>query len=148
MDLILTRNFKGSKYTIGKLYINSEYFCDTIEDVVRPLPDHCPYTSKGLDCMCDEKKYGLTAIPAGTYKCVYNHSNRFNKELILLLGVPHFKGVRIHSGNTELDSSGCIILGENKIKGMVINSRPYIDRLNELAEQATKNKESITILIT
>lgn len=143
MELLLKRIYKGDKYTIGNLYINGTWFCDTIEDKVRSLSKDCPYTPKGINCKCKEKIYGETAIPAGTYKVILSYSNRFKRILPELLNVPHFLGIRIHKGNTEQDSAGCIILGENKVKGKVINSTPYEIKLVKLLE----NQENITITI-
>ena len=102
MELLLKRIYKGNKYTIGKLYIDGKWFCDTIEDVVRNLPKDCPYTSKGRNCECKEKVYGETAIPVGTYKVVLSYSNKFKRILPEILNVPHFLGIRIHRGNTDL----------------------------------------------
>lgn len=143
MELLLKRIYKGNKYTIGKLYIDGEWFCDTIEDVVRNLPKDCPYTPKGRNCKCKEKVYGETAIPAGIYKVILSYSNRFKRILPEILDVPHFLGIRIHRGNTEQDSAGCIILGENKVKGKVINSTPYEIKLVKLLE----NQKNVTITI-
>lgn len=114
MKMKLRRTFKGAEYTIGKLYLNDEYFCDTLEDVVRPE---------------GRKIAGKTAIPAGEYKVVLTESKRFKKLLPLLINVPNFTGVRIHSGNTHHDTEGCILVGENKVKGRVINSRATMNRL-------------------
>ena len=125
MKMTLKRIFKGNQYTIGKLYIDGEYFCDTLEDAVRP-----------------EKIKNETAIPAGTYDVILNMSNRFKKILPLLLKVPNYEGVRIHSGNTKEDTSGCILVGENKVKGQVINSK---QKMNELMKLLIKeNYISIT----
>lgn len=114
MKMKLKRTFKGAEYTIGKLYLNDEYFCDTLEDVVRPE---------------GRKIAGKTAIPTGEYKVVLTESKRFKKLLPLLINVPNFTGVRIHSGNTHHDTEGCILVGENKVKGRVINSRATMNRL-------------------
>jgi hypothetical protein len=114
MKLILDRKYKKETYTIGNLYIDynnnfdPEYFCNTIEDKVRP---------KG------EKIYGKTAIPAGTYPIVITYSPKFKRELPLIFNIPGFSGVRIHPGNDENDTEGCILVGENKVKGKVINSQ-------------------------
>jgi len=121
--------FKGDTYTISKLYIDDVYFCDTIEDVVRSLPFKCPNTSKGLECKCKEKVYSKTAIPGGTYKVILSYSNRFKKILPEVLNVPHFLGIRIHSGNTAEDSAGCIIVGKNTVKGKVTDSIKYLNLL-------------------
>lgn len=130
MKLKLYRKFLGNKYTIGKLFINDEYICDTLEDVVR---------SEGI------KVYGETAIPYGVYEIVLTMSPRFKKILPLLLNVPNFEGVRIHTGNTEKDTEGCILIGYNKVKGKVINSRIAFDKVMKQLELATINNEKITI---
>jgi len=107
MNLELKRISCKPAYTIGKLYIDGKYFCDTLEDAVRPA---------GV------KIKGETAIPVGTYKVEMTMSNRFKRVLPLLLNVPNFDGIRIHRGNTAADTEGCILVGENKQVGKVINS--------------------------
>ena len=108
MKLTLKRNFKGADYTIGKLYIEGHYFCDTLEDTVRPA---------------NKKISGKTASPAGNYKVIKSYSPRFKKILPEILNVPNFTGVRIHAGNTAKDTDGCILLGLNKTKGAVLDSQ-------------------------
>lgn len=130
MKLTLKRTFKGSDYTIGKLYVDKKYFCDTLEDTVRDLTK-------------EPKVPGMTAIPAGHYGIVVNKSPRFGRLLPRLLDVPHFEGILIHKGNTAKDTSGCILVGENKKKGMVLNSAYYENKLVEIL----KNEKSITIEI-
>ena len=117
IKLKLKRIYKGPKYTIGKLFINDEYFCDTIEDRDRGLK-----STMSDEYIRKKKVYAETAIPTGTYKIEMTYSNRFKRILPLLVGVKGFSGIRIHRGNTDLDSSGCIIVGENKVVGKVINS--------------------------
>ena len=106
MKITVKRTFKGPEYTIGKLYIDGAYFCDTLEDTVRKV-----------------KIAGKTAIPAGTYKVKKTMSPRFKKILPEILNVPNFSGVRIHSGNTAADTDGCLLLGLNKAKGQVLFSK-------------------------
>lgn len=132
MKLLLKRKFKGETYTIGDLFIDGEFFCNTIEDTVRILPLLCHDTPQGVACRCKEKKYAETAIPYGTYKITMQHSPRFKRVLPCLHDVPHFLGILIHSGTTEADSAGCIIVGKNTIKGKVTESRTTSDRLNEI----------------
>ena len=108
MKLTLKRNFKGVDYTIGKLYIDGHYFCDTLEDTVRSA---------------NKKISGKTAIPAGNYKVIKSYSPRFKKILPEILNVPNFTGVRIHAGNTAKDTDGCVLLGLNKTKGAVLDSQ-------------------------
>lgn len=121
LNLTLNRTARMDAYTIGVLCFDGVRFCDTIEDRVRILND------KNLDGDFDDvgegKIYGETAIPDGVYEVILSMSNRFKRELPLLLNVPGFEGVRIHSGNTQEDSHGCIIVGTNDKKGWVSNSR-------------------------
>lgn len=128
MKLELKRIALKDTYTIGRLYIDGEYFCDTLEDKVRDLSQ-------------EKKVPGETAIPAGTYKVIVNDSPRFKRKLPRLLNVPHFDGILIHRGNTPEDTSGCILVGENKQIGRVINSTIYEERLVELL----KYENNITI---
>lgn len=143
MKITVNRIFKGPAYTIGKLYIDGQYFSDTIEDTVRDLPATCPDTPKGIGCKCKEKRYGETAIPAGCYKVTMEYSPRFKKKLPCLHNVPHFLGILIHSGNTDADSSGCLIVGKNKVKGMVLESKATLDALLKRIE----GQQAITIEI-
>lgn len=143
MKITLRRKFIGTSYTIGNLFIDGDFFCHTIEDKVRELPPECPQTSIGLGCKCKEKVYAQTAIPKGTYKVTMEYSPRFKRVLPLLHNVPHFLGILIHSGTDENSSAGCIIVGMNKVKGKVVESRKTSDALNNILSKA----EDITITI-
>lgn len=107
MKLLLHRKYKKEGYTIGKLYIDGEYFCDTLEDKVRP---------QGV------KVYGETAIPYGTYKVVLSYSNKFRRVLPEVLSVSMFTGIRMHRGNYPSDTLGCVLVGKNKIVGGLTES--------------------------
>ena len=130
MKLLLKRIALKDKYTIGKLYINGEYFCDTLEDAVR-----------------DKKIKHETAIPTGEYEIIMYNSPRFKRLLPLLKDVPNFAGILIHRGNTIEDTSGCILVGENKKVGMVINSTKYEIALVKILSDAKKENKKITINI-
>ena len=123
MKLEVIRHAFKPTYTIGKLYIDGKYFCDTLEDVVRKGPK---------------------AIPAGTYEVILNVSPRFGKVLPRLLNVPGFDGILIHAGNTSKDTSGCILVGQNKEVGKVINSQATMKRLMEVL-QSHKGEITITV---
>ena len=139
--MTLNRIAKKSKYTIGKLYIDGEYFCDTIEDTDRGL------TQTMTDAQIKSKKvYGQTAIPTGTYRVIISYSNKFKRQMPLLLNVPGFLGIRIHSGNTEKDTEGCLIVGKNKVVGKVIESKDTYNKLFSILCEANK-KEAIKITI-
>lgn len=141
MNIILNRIAKKAKYTIGKLYINDQYFCDTLEDTDRGLTQSMTEQQIG-----SKKVYGETAIPTGTYRIIISYSNKFKKQMPLLLNVPGFAGIRIHSGNTEKDSLGCILVGKNKAIGKVLESRDTYSKLFSILQEANK-KETIKITI-
>lgn len=142
MKLKLHRRFKGESYTIGTLYIDGERFCDTLEDKNRD------FNADGdLNDVGEAKVYAQTAIPYGTYDVVLSRSPKFKRILPEVLNVPHFTGIRIHRGNTKEDSAGCILVGENKVKGKVLSSTPYELELVELMQEAIEKGEKITIEI-
>lgn len=132
MKLTLKRKFLGNKYTVGDLFIDGKFFCNTIEDKVRELPAVCLYTPKGQSCKCKGKIYAETAIPTGTYKVTMEYSPRFKRKLPLLHDVHHFIGILIHSGSSATDSAGCVLVGKNTIKGRLTESRITSDTLNAI----------------
>ena len=133
MKLTLNRIALRQTYTIGKLYIDDKYFCDTLEDTVRD-------TNKSGKFDNGEKKVkGKTAIPYGTYEIKWTYSPRFKKYTPQLMNVPSFEGIRIHAGNSSTDTEGCLLLGENKKVGMVLNSRATINKFYPLIKKACSN---------
>ena len=134
MNIELNRITRKLSYTIGRLFVDGKYFCDTLEDRCRDLDK-------------EKKVMNETAIPEGTYEVIVNVSARFKRKLPLLLDVPHISGIRIHRGNTDKDTSGCILVGENKQPGRVINSTLYELRLTEMVEKAMLTGEKITIRV-
>ena len=107
MKLKLVRDTFTHKSTEGKLYIEDEFECFTLEDVVREGPKVAHYT----------------AIPYGTYEIAITFSNRFKRPLPLLMSVPDFTGIRIHPGNSDVDTDGCILVGKEKQTNFVGRSR-------------------------
>lgn len=142
MELKLIRKYKGLNYTIGHLYINGEHYCDTLEDADRGLND-----SMDLDTIQSLKKPSITAIPYGTYKVLITYSPRFKQKMPLLINVKGFDGIRIHSGNDHTHTSGCILVGENKEKGKVLNSKITYAKLFNLINDALNNNEEVRITI-
>lgn len=148
MELRLKRIALRESYTIGRLSINGTYFCDTCEDRVRDNN-----RDGDLDDIGEGKVAGQTAIPYGTYKVTMNvQSPKYSQRasyawckgfLPRLLDVPHFEGILIHAGNDATHSAGCILVGENKVRGQVINSMATLKRLYNLL----KGAEDITIII-
>lgn len=142
MELKLNRRFLGDKYTIGSLYVDGQYFSDTLEDKVRD------FNKDGdLDEPGESKVYSETAIPYGKYEVIVNKSPKFGRDLPRLLNVPYFDGILIHRGNTDKDSSGCILVGENKVKGKVINSTGYELKLTMMCKESISKGEKITISV-
>ena len=142
MKILVKRIAKRPTYTIGKMYLDGKYFCDTLEDTDRNISQSTP-----LDTIKKVKLPNNTAIPTGTYKVIVNVSPKFKRLLPRLLNVPGFDGVLIHRGNTDKDTSGCILIGENKVVGKVINSTGYETKLVSILNKAQDNKENITIEI-
>lgn len=149
MKLELKRIFRGPKYTIGKLYVDNQYVCDTLEDTDRGLKQ-----TDSLSSIQKKKVYGQTAIPTGTYSITLNViSPKFkdrswakfcNGKLPRLLNVPGYDGVLIHVGNKPEDTLGCILVGYNKIKGQLINSTEAFKKLYSVLDKSS----TITIVIT
>lgn len=144
MELKLKRIALRDTYTIGELYVDNHLFCNTIEDKVRD------FTKEG-------KFYGRTAIPYGRYEITMKiQSPKYSQRasyawckgyLPRLLNVPHFEGILIHAGNTAEDSFGCLIVGENKVKGQVVNSMATLKRLVSILKYASDSEEKIWITI-
>ena len=149
MELTLKRIARREKYTIGRLYIDGKYFCDTIEDKDRGLSQKLPVTvNKNL------KRRGVTAIPVGRYRVTLDMvSPKFSKKIAYqfcggklprLINVPAFDGVLIHIGNTANDTEGCILVGKNKQVGKVLDSTVTFRTLYEVLKKA---KDTIYITV-
>lgn len=153
MELRLERNHKLNDYTIGDLYIDNIFYCNTLEDTDRGL------TSSMTEQEINKIKIkGKTAIPTGKYKITldiisprFSNSSLYKSidgKLPRLLNVPGFDGILIHIGNTPKDTDGCILVGYNKIKGQVLNSKDtFNDLYTKLLESKSKGELiSITIV--
>ena len=152
MKLELKRIAKKDKYTIGHLYVNGKYFCDTLED-----PDRGLSSSMSNSQIAMKKIKGDTAIPTGTYNItldiVSSKYSNFSKypyvkfcggKMPRLLNIPGYEGVLIHAGNTQKDTEGCLLVGENKVVGKVINSQVTWKKLYEILQ---KDKDNLSITI-
>lgn len=126
MLITVKRLYKGENSIIGELSIDGVFECFTLEDLERPV-----------------KIKGETAIPRGTYKVIINQSRRFKRLLPLLLNVPNFEGVRIHPGNTNHDTEGCILVGKTRSKEYIGQSRKAFDKLFKKMQKA----KDITLVI-
>ena len=147
MELVLKRIAKKNDYTIGRLYIKKtvmdeylageelEYVCDTLEPKWRDYANGA------------NKIRGKSAIPEGRYPVVITYSPTFKMWLPLLVNVPRFSGIRIHAGNTVKDTKGCILVGLNLKKGMVLNSRKYVEIIKSKIVEAKDKGEAVWIEI-
>ena len=155
MELILNRIAKRNGYTIGRLSITplqlprggeseasprggmegAPSFCDTLEPTWRD------YKHGG------RKVRGCSAIPEGRYPVVITYSPKMKEWLPLLVNVPMFSGIRIHAGNTAKDTQGCILVGQNLKKGMVLNSRIWLKRLKDKIVEAKDKGEAVWITV-
>ncbi len=157
MELILNRIAKKKGYTIGRLSLTPDpfpigrgepkassfgggmegapYFCDTLEPTWRD------YRHGG------RKIKGRSAIPEGRYPVVITYSPKMKQWLPLLVNVPMFSGIRIHAGNTAEDTQGCILVGQNLKKGMVLNSRTWLKRLKDKIVEAKERGEAVWITV-
>lgn len=142
MELLVKRIAKKNSYTIGQLFVNGTKVCDTLEDKDRGLT-----SSMSVEQIKKLKVYGQTAIPTGTYTVSYTYSTKFKKYMPLINNVKGFDGIRIHSGNTDKDTLGCIILGENKVVGKVINSRNTCDKVYSIIKKALDDGDKVSITI-
>ena len=151
MELILERIAKRKTYTIGRLYIQrrvddeylagteNQYFCDTLEPTWRDYANGA------------YKVKGRSAIPEGRYAVVISFSPKFQQWLPILLGGPEFnrkwQGIRIHAGNTAKDTEGCILVGQNREVGKVLDSRIWLHRLKQKIVEAKDKGEAVWITI-
>jgi len=144
MNLLLTRFGFGETFTIGKLFVNNIFFCHTLEDKCREYEDN----REGFQ-IAYEKVEGETAIPTGTYNIVVTYSNKFQKFLPLVEHVPGFEGIRIHAGNTNKDTEGCILVGNYKEDNpmLISNSRATLNKLQPKIQDTLIKGELVTITI-
>lgn len=152
MDVVNRRRYYGDKYTIASLSIDGKRFCDVLEDPDRGLTSDMTNAE-----IAQKKQYGNTAIPKGTYKiemgvvspkyAARDWAKRWGGRLPRLKNVPGFEGVLIHVGNKPEDTSGCLLVGENTVKGRVENSAPTFDRLMTVLVQAWYRGEEINLTV-
>ena len=142
MEIRVKRIARKDGYTIGKMYINGAYFCDTLEDTDRGLK-----STMSLDEILARKVKAQTVIPTGKYEVILTYSLKFKRVLPLLLNVPGYQFIRVHNGNRPDSTEGCLLVGENKERGKVLNSRATLEKLMSVLLECEKKKEKVTIII-
>ena len=154
MKLILKRIAKRKNYTIGKLYLSPSgkserglaYLCDTLEPPCIEMK-----TDRSIEEVLNDKTWLKSlkpcAIPEGEYKVSMTYSPRYKTQLPLITGDSRFnslwQGIRIHAGNTAKDTQGCILVGQNKIVGMLINSRLALKKVIAVFQLKVESVELI-----
>lgn len=138
---------------MSNLYIDGKWFCNCLEDADRGLDN-----SMSEDMIRTLKKPSITAIPRGTYEITLDvispkyskvqfYKDVCNGKVPRLKNVKGFDGILIHAGNTDKDSSGCLLVGQNKVKGQVVNSKETFKQLYNLLQDGKSRGEKIVIKI-
>lgn len=143
LKIYVYRHAKRETYTIGKLYVDGKYFCDTLEDKDRGLDQRMP-----LEQNKKMKKYGETAIPIGKYSVGIHRWTKYGIDVPILKNVPAFTGILIHNGVNEKNTEGCILVGKNTSVGRLSNGKTYMTRLTDVVKQAIKDGKSVTIEVS
>lgn len=132
MRIKVKRRFFKADYTIGSLFINGHWVCDTMEP-------------RCIDWSKEKKDPGKTAIPFGKYQLQLRFSKKFGKLMPYLENVPHFEGIMIHTGNFPKHTEGCILVGYNTVRGLVLKSRDAFNKIMEKIDYARKTKQKIEV---
>ena len=153
MKIKVERRWPKATYTIGRLYIDGLYYCNTLEDKDRGLKQTDPETY-----IKSRKVAGETAIPKGTYGLSMNTTspkyagvawywNFCRGKMPRLLNVPGFDGILIHTGTDALSTRGCILVGRNTKVGKITDSKACFKEVYKLMKEAADKGEEITIEI-
>ena len=153
MKIKIERKARKSGYTIGNVYIDGKYYCDSLEDTDRGVTQVMPFVSTGgikgywvkPDGSRVEKVCGQTAIPTGLYDCTVQWWAKHKCYAVMLLRVGGFTGILMHNGMTADHSEGCILLGMNKVLGRLDGDRIYMDALAARVMACAKSGENVTV---
>jgi hypothetical protein len=133
MELRLNRFKTGDKSTLGKWFVNGNGFCDTLERAVKPVGFPDGYKP---------------CIPVGTYNVIIDYSNHFGKNMPHIMDVPGYDGIRIHCGDTDADTEGCVLVADNIVNEDFVNqSQAAFGRFFPLLQMALNNGETVSLLI-
>jgi hypothetical protein len=142
MELYLKRDTFTETSTTGKLLIDGQFECFILEDKDRGLTDSMPLAE-----IVATKIYGKTAIPYGRYEVDWTMSSRFKVFMPILLNVKGYSGIRIHKGNSEIDSLGCLLCGRKRANNVITESTAATNLLYTKIQTAKSRREKIFITI-
>ena len=142
MRIEVIRKYLKEEYTIGQMLVDGKYLCSTLEDVDRGLEQ-----GMSLSQLKKLKIYGKTSIPTGTYAVTTYFWPKHRNTYPLLLKVPAYEGILIHGGTNHKDTLGCILVGENKVKGGLVNCQRYVRMLTKMVQEAEQRGEEVTITV-
>lgn len=153
MKIRIDRRWKKSTYTIGRLYLDGVFFCNTLEDKDRGLRQ-----TDSLESIKARKVYGETAIPTGCYEVLMDvispkyagiawYKNLCGGKMPRLKNVPGFEGILLHPGSSALDCMGCVLVGRNKVVGGLVQSKDTFKALYKKLETAYNKGEKIMVEI-
>ena len=153
MKIEVERRWKKETYTIGRLYVDGVYFCNTLEDKCRGLKQ-----TDSIYFIKQRKVYGETAIPSGTYTVAMNVTSPkyaaiawywqlCQGKMPRLLNVPGFEGILVHPGNDPTQTLGCLLVGKNTKVGQLTESKATFKALYKEMKKAYDAGEEITIII-
>lgn len=138
MILHMDREASKNGATLSRLYADGVFVCDVLEDEVREV------TGQPVAAW---KKWGVTAIPAGTYPIRFETSNRFGPQTLTVKDVEGFEGIRIHGGNTSANTEGCLLPGTRNSNCTVASSQAALSKLKDIVLGAFYNGEDVTLTI-
>lgn len=141
MNIKVVRKYFKDKYTIGDMFIDGKWFCNTLEDKNRDLNKNGKFDNG------EKKVYGETCIPFGKYDVKVTYVAKFKRELPWLQNVPNFTGILIHNGVTHEHTLGCILVGENKERGKLLNGKKYDIELTKRCKESLKKGDKVIIEI-
>ena len=148
MEIRIDRAWKKRDYTISRVYVDGQrlgdgqHYCNALED-----PDRGLTSEMSVDEVLEKKVYGQTAIPTGRYLVTMSWSPKFKQMMPLVNAVKGFTGVRLHPGNSNKDTEGCILFGVNDKIGWISNSRYWTDRIIGMVNDAIGRGEKVYLTI-
>lgn len=138
MELKLTRKPSVGDHTHGDLFVDGEWHCFTLEDVIREVPGRP---------VKEWKVWGSTAIPAGRYRVTLEYSQRFGPSTLTVHDVECFDGIRMHGGNTAEDTHGCPMVGTQRGENGISNCKPALEALKSRVRAAKEAGQEIWLTI-